>query len=252
MQLLRHHIIHGWHPSKDHLLDTLQAFWHFREELSLADGVLLKSNRAMLEKIHQSHRGTESCLSFAREAVFWPGMSKDVANACQSCPSRAKYSKQVPAEPMLSQPIPTRPWQFVSQDIFEYERNLYLVTVDHYSDFYELDKLQDTQSTTIVDLTKAHFARHGISMRCLTDNGPQFISAHYRNFAHKYRFQHVTSSPYWPHSNGKPEAAVADAKSALKKSDIYLTLLNRRNTAPRGYTSCTTTHGKTNPIHTAP
>ena len=62
------------------------------------------------------------------------------------------------------------------------------------------------------------------------------MSAHYRNFANKYGFQHVTSSPYWSRSNGKIEAAVDDAISALKKSDdIYLTLLNRRNTAPRGY-----------------
>ena len=206
MQLLQHHIIHGWPPTKGHLPDSLQAFWHFREDLSVADGILLKSNRAivpaslkssMLEKIHQSHRGTESCLRFAREAVFWPSMTKDIEKTCHSCPSCAKYGKQAPAEPMLSQPIPTRPWQFVSQDIFEHERKLYLVTVDHYSDFYELDKLQDTQSSTIVDLTKAHFARHGIPLRCLTDNGPQFISAHYRNFAHKYGFQHVTSSPYW-------------------------------------------------------
>jgi len=77
---------------------------------------------------------------------------------------------------MLSHPTPTLPWQFVSQDIFEYQHKHYLVTVDHYSDFYELDQLDSTLSTTVVNLTKAHFARHGIPLRCLTDNGPQFVS----------------------------------------------------------------------------
>lgn len=136
---------------------------------------------------------------------------------------------------MLSHPTPTRPWQIVSQDLFEL-KNHYLVTVDHYSDFYELDYLPNTLSTTIIQHTKAHFARHGIPLRCITDNGPQFISTEYKQFSQCYGFQHITSSPYWSQSNGKAEAAVNDAKSILKKSeDYHLALLNIRNTPPRGH-----------------
>ena len=164
-----------------------------------------------------------SCLRFARDAVFRPNMSKDIEAFCHSCPTCAQYGKQAPTEPMLSHPTPSGPWQLVSQDLFEFEHKHYLITVDHYSDFYELDQLTNTQSTTIVDLTKAHFARHGIPLRCLTDNGPQFISNEYKNFAQTYGFEHVTSSPYWSRSNGKAEATVNDAKSLLKKShDISL------------------------------
>jgi hypothetical protein len=245
MQLLTHHIIHGWPVTKQHLPNQLQVFWHFREELSIADGLVLKSTRVivpsslraiMLEKIHQSHRGPEYCLRFARDAVFWPGMAKDIEHTCSSCLNCAKYGKQAASEPMLSQPIPTRPWQFVSQDLFELEHNHYLITVDHYSDFYELDYLPNTLATTVIQRTKAHFARHGIPLRCLTDNGPQFISNEYQNFAKTYGFEHATSSPYWPQSNGKAEAAVKDAKSILKKSeDFHLALLNIRNTPPRGH-----------------
>lgn len=80
---------------------------------------------------------------------------------------------------MLSHPTPTQPWQFVSQDIFELDLKQYLITVDHYSDFYKLDPLTNNQSSTIIDLTKAHFARYGIPLRCLTDSGPQFVSNEY-------------------------------------------------------------------------
>ena len=108
--------------------------------------------------------------------------------------------------------------------------------MDHYSDFYELDELVNTLSTTIINLTKAHFARHGVPLRCLTDNGPQFVSHEYKKFAQTFGFEHITSSPYWSRSNGKAEAAVNDAKSILKKSpDVYLALLNIRNTPPRGH-----------------
>ena len=163
-------------------------------------------------------------------------MSKDIEAFCQTCPTCAQYEKQATTEPMLSHPTPTRPWQFVSQDIFEFEQKQYLVTVDHYSDFHELDQLINTQSTTIIDLTKTHFARHGIPLRCLTDNGPQFVSKEYQQFVQAYGFEHVTSSPYWSRSNGKTEATVNDAKSILKKSpDIYLAQLNIRNTPPRGH-----------------
>ena len=86
------------------------------------------------------------------------------------------------------------------------------------SDSYELDELVNTLSTTIIDLTKAHFAHHGIPLRCLTDDGPQFVSCEYKN---------IMSSPYWSRSNGKAEAAISDAKSILKKyQDVYLALLN--------------------------
>lgn len=137
---------------------------------------------------------------------------------------------------MLSHPIPTLLWQFVSQDIFTFGHKQYLVTVDHYSDFYELDELVNTLSTTIINLTKAHFARHGIPLRCLTDNGPQFVSHEYKKFAQTFGFEHITSSPYWSRSNDKAEAAVNDAKSILKKSpEVYLALLNIRNTPPRGH-----------------
>ena len=245
MQLLEQYILHGWPPTKQHLPHQLQTFWHFREELSVADGIHVKSTRAivpaslrpsMLSKIHTSHRGAEYCLRFARDAVFWPNMSKDIETYSQTCPTCVQYAKQAATEPMLSHPTPTLPWQFVSQDIFELEHKQYLVTVDHFSHFYELDLLVNTQSTTIVDITKAHFARHGIPLRCLTDNGPQFVPNEYKKFAQTYGFEHITSSPYWSRINGKAEAALHDAKSTLKKShDVYLALLNIRNTPPRSY-----------------
>ena len=163
MQSLAHYIIHRWPPTKDHLPQQLRAFWHFRDELSITDGILLKATGAivpsslrpsMLTKIHHSHRGPEYCLRFARDTIFWPSMSKDIEEFCHSCPSCAQYGKQPATEPMLSHPTPILPCQFVSQDIFMFGHKEYLATVDHYSDFYELDELVDTLSTTSSILLK--------------------------------------------------------------------------------------------------
>ena len=73
---------------------------------------------------------------------------------------------------MLSHPTRTQPRQFVSQDMFKLDLRQYLITVDRYSDFYKLDPLINNQSSAIIDLTKAHFARYGILLPCLTDSGP--------------------------------------------------------------------------------
>ena len=69
----------------------------------------------------------------------------------------------------------------------------------------------------------------------MTENGPQFASEEFARFAQKYDFEHVTSSPNYPKSNGKVESAVKSAKRMLKKTresgaDQYLALLDIRNT----------------------
>ena len=137
---------------------------------------------------------------------------------------------------MKSLPIPNLPWQIVSQDLFELEKKSYLVTVCHFSDWIEVDTLPDTLSTTVIDATKAHFARYGIPQISHTDNGPQFISKEYQGFASSYYFKHTRSSPYHPQGNCRAEAAVKVVKSMLKKSDdFHAALLNYRNTPQQGH-----------------
>ena len=114
-----------------------------------------------------------------------------------------------------------------------------MVSIDYYSDFWELDQLPDTLSTTVITRTKAHFAHYGIPDKVITDNGPQFRSQEYERFAKDWDFTHITSSPYHSQSNGKAEAAVKIAKHLIRKAskdhqDPYLSILNWRNTPTEG------------------
>jgi transposase InsO family protein len=73
-----------------------------------------------------------------------------------------------------------------------------------------------------------------------TDNGPQFDSNEFKQFQKKWSFQHITSSPCYPQSNGGVERAVQSAKTLMKKAkeageDCYLSLLNQRNTPRRRF-----------------
>ena len=68
------------------------------------------------------------------------------------------------------------------------------------------------------------FARWG------QNNNRQFSSDEFRQFTNDYTFQHVTSSPGFPQSNGEAERAVQIAKKILFQDDPSLGLMTYRAT----------------------
>ena len=62
---------------------------------------------------------------------------------------------------------------------------------------------------------KSIFARHGIPEVLMSDNGPHnYVFA---EFPKNYGFNHITSSPRYPQSNGEAEWAAKTIKQLLKK-----------------------------------
>ena len=109
----------------------------------------------------------------------------------------------------------------------------------YYSGFWEIDQLQGLGTTPVIRCLKRHFARYGIPAKCVTDNGPQFASKEFEHFAKEWGFDHKTSSPEFPQSNGKAESAVKIAKSLIRKAwagkeDPWLAILGYRNTPTQG------------------
>ncbi|XP_056444336.1 uncharacterized protein K02A2.6-like [Gadus chalcogrammus] len=120
-----------------------------------------------------------------------------------------------------------RPWKRIAMDLCEHN---YLVISDYYSRFLEILHLPSTTSAQVIQRMKAVFARFGIPDEVVSDNGPQFSSAEFRECARQLDFKHCTSSPHHPQGNGHAERAVQTAKKILKQEDPVMALMSYRST----------------------
>ena len=128
------------------------------------------------KEIHGAHLGFNGCLRRARETLFWPGMAGEIKtyiNACETC---RKYKVLNQKEPLMSHEAPSLPWEEVAVDLFSIEEKDYMVTVDYYSNFWEIDRLPNQDSKTIFNKFKIHCARFGIPLILVTDNAPNLTS----------------------------------------------------------------------------
>ncbi|KAJ8405582.1 hypothetical protein AAFF_G00315620 [Aldrovandia affinis] len=243
LQALKNTVLMGWPDVKEEAPLIAREYWPFRDEISVQNGVLFRGQKViipkslrpeMLTRIHSSHIGGEACYRHAQETLYWPNMQTEIKDFVSTCSTCNVYAHNQQKETMLSHDLPTRPWQILSMDMFTHRQKDYLLIVDHYSDFWEIELLPDMSAETVIKRCKAQFARHGQPERVITDNGPQFTSQ-FTRFTSEWEFEHVTSSPRHPKANGKAESAVKIAKNLLRKAahdgdDPWKAILHWRNT----------------------
>ena len=109
---------------------------------------------------------------------------------------------------------------------------------DYYSRYVELMRLSSgLRSADVVKLMKIAFARHGVPIEVLSDNGPQFIGQSFKDFKRDYNFEWNSSSPGYQQSNGMAESAVKVGKRILRQDDPEKALMiyNATPIAATGY-----------------
>ena len=77
--------------------------------------------------------------------------------------------------------------------------------------------------------------RHGTPVQVISDNGLQFSSQELKDFSKYWDFEHTTSSPHYPASNGQAKNAVKIMKNMITKGttspkDLYEALKVYQNT----------------------
>ena len=139
---------------------------------------------------------------------------------------------------MIPSVVPDRPGQVIGTDICYVKKRPYLIVVDYFSKFIEVNYLASLASSETIRALKSVFARHSIPEVERSDNGPQYDSAEFAKFAKfakDWQFKHVTSSPRYAESKGEVERANQTAKNLLQKeSDPAKALLAYRSTPLQG------------------
>ena len=175
--------------------------------------------------------------------MYWPGIDNDIDNiilACKKCqdilPSNSK-------EPIISKSKPERSFQEIAADLCSYGGQDYLVLVDCYTDWPEIVPMgHDTSASHLIKIIRQSFCLTGVPDTLWSDQGPQFTSKQFQDFAKQWGFQHRTSSPRYPQSNGKIEATVKSMKKLIKTSwndcslnedQLTRAILQYRNTPSR-------------------
>jgi len=238
-------ITQGWPQTIKELPTILRPFWAYRDELSVEDGIILKGERVVipssmkaeiLNQLHIAHQGIEKTKLRARDSVYWNQMNNDIEKMIQNCPVCQEHQPAQRRETLMPHEVPNRPWETLGADLFQLQGKEFLVVSDYYSKFFIVRKFErDATSAITIKTLKQIFSEHGIPSKLVTDNGPQFAAEIFATFAKEWSFQHVTSSPRYPQSNGFIERQIQTIKSTLTKalqtrSDPDLALLCLRTT----------------------
>ena len=159
----------------------------------------------MIQLIHSTHIGADGCLRCAREFIYWPGMTRYIKDHTAQCDVCRSFDNKQSKETLRSHEVSNRPWAKVGVDIFTFNERNYLITVDSFSGFWEIDLLENVKAKTVIRKMKSQFARYGVPDVRMSDSGPQFVSEEYHKFSKSWKFQRITSSPRHPQSNGHVE-----------------------------------------------
>ena len=237
-------IRNGWPENKDELPCEVTPYHSFRDELIEVDGLILKDCKLvvprslqceMLEILHQSHLGIVKLKSRARQVFFWPGMNAQIEDKVARCSVCQTTRKAQQSEPLISHEIPERSWSKLGIDIFHLDGVNYLLVVDYYSKFPEVEILPQMTAYHVISALKHIFARNGIPDTIVSDNARQFACSEFHQFTQEWEINHHTSSPTYPQSNGQAERCVQTVKMLFKKAklckrDPEYALLEYRNT----------------------
>ena len=118
--------------------------------------------------------------------------------------------------------------QKVATDLFQWRNSSYVLVVDYYPCYNELAELSSTTSSEVIKHLKSFFSQHGVPQIVMSDNGPQYSAAAFKEFAILYGFTHTTSSPQFLQANGAEGRAVCTIKNL--RDGPSLALLAYRST----------------------
>ena len=244
LQLVAKYLKDGW-PEKRKLEPCVKPFYTVCNDITYVQGLVLKGARWIIvpsslrkevrKLIHTGYFDIDKCISWAKECVYWPGMTSELEDMVSHCSTCIDHCSLQRPEPLMKHDILLQPWTKVGTDVFHLYGRPYVIVIDYTTKFFDLNVMPNVESDTVITNLKSIFAKYGIPQTVVSDNGPEYSSKEFATFATQWDFQHDPSSPRYPQSNGMVERTIQTVKRTIKKAieskqDPYLALLALRTT----------------------
>ena len=168
----------------------------------------------VLTEVHQrhGHQGVERTLELLRQRCYWPNMSSDVAQWCQSC-ERCQVAKNAQPAPrgFMGHLLASRPNEILAMDFTVLEpthtgvENV-LVMTDVFSKYTLAIPTRDQRAATVAQvLVTEWFCKFGVPARIHSDQGRNFESCLIQQLCSLYGIEKSRTTPYHPAGNGQCE-----------------------------------------------
>ena len=131
-------------------------------------------------------------------------MNIEIEDAVKRCFECQNSTETKHIEPVKMIELPSRPWSTVEVDFCgPFPNSSYaLVMIDQYSRYPEVKLTTTTSFEASRTKLKKIFATHGVPKTLQSDNGPQFNSHAFGDFARESGFQHKRITPRHPKAQG--------------------------------------------------
>lgn len=81
-------------------------------------------------------------------------MNQEISEYIEQCDICNSFACKQQIEPLIVHEVPHGPWQKIGCDIFTVDQKDYLCTVDYYSGYFEIDKLDQKTDNVIIKKTE--------------------------------------------------------------------------------------------------
>ena len=166
-----------------------------------------------MQSLHDDmgHPGTEKTTELLRQRVYWPRMTTDIYQKCQTCERcirrKSHPEKAAPGESLSS----TGPMDLLCMDFLQIEpddkgvKNV-LVLTDHFTRYALAYPTPDQTAATVAKvLWEKVFVHYGLPTRIHTDQGRDFESDLMQELCEVLGIHKSHTPPYHPQGNGQVE-----------------------------------------------
>ena len=163
----------------------------------------------MMAHDHQGHLGPRKVKAMIRRRFVWPNMGREVIDYCRSCDVCQSCQKRGARKvPLIERQVMTEPFESLGFDIvgpFPTGKGGYrflLTAICMATKWPEALPLKSITAKSVAMGMIDIFARTGIPLELITDQGSQFIGSVVSKLCANLKIDKIKTTPYHPEANG--------------------------------------------------